>query len=144
MYTSGDVDQDVRMCLCVKWISHILKYVVGHVFYAGAREPGVGGKGGNCPPTFCLNGMDMPVPPPKIWQSLGISTLLPPPPRKKSFPRPCFYVLPVSLRRSWFHLLVTCPMTRFGLSTSLLHNLSIFPHDMACQCPTYQCRFFAC
>ena len=25
---------------------------------------GGGGKGGNCPPTFCLNGMDMPVPPP--------------------------------------------------------------------------------
>ena len=29
--------------------------------------------------------------PPKFWQSLGISTLLPPPPRKKSFPRPCHH-----------------------------------------------------
>ena len=31
---------------------------------AGAREPGGGGKGAIAPPTFCLNGMDMPVPPP--------------------------------------------------------------------------------
>ena len=42
-----------------------------------------GGKGGNCP-TFCLNGMDMPVPPPlNFGRSLGISTFLPPPPPKK-------------------------------------------------------------
>ena len=29
----------------------------------GAWEPGGGGKGAIAPPTFCLNGMDMPVPP---------------------------------------------------------------------------------
>ena len=63
---------------------------------------GGGGKGGNCPPTFCLNGMDMPVaPPPKIWQSRGISTLLPPPPpRKKSFPRPCQHLSPLKQGQS--------------------------------------------
>ena len=30
----------------------------------GRGSRGGGSKGGNCPPTFCLNGMDMPVPPP--------------------------------------------------------------------------------
>ena len=53
---------------------------------AGAREPGGGARGAIAPPTFCLNGMDMPVPPPKIWQSLGISTLLPP--KNKIVPAP--------------------------------------------------------
>ena len=43
---------------------------------ARAWEPrGGGGKGAIAPPTFCLNGTDMLVPPPpKCWQSLGIST----------------------------------------------------------------------
>ena len=37
----------------------------------GAGAEGGGGQGGQFPPpTFCLNGRDMPVPPPKIWQSL--------------------------------------------------------------------------
>ena len=54
----------------------------------GAREPG-GGKGVNCPPPNFLSQWDgYACAPPKIWQSLGMSTLLPPPPRKKSFPRP--------------------------------------------------------
>ena len=46
----------------------------------GSRGAGAGGKGGNCPPIICLNGMDMPVAPPpapKFWQSRGISTFLP-------------------------------------------------------------------
>ena len=48
------------------------------------RGAGVGGR--NCPQTFVLNGMGMPVPPPpKFWQSLGISTFLPPP-RTKILP----------------------------------------------------------
>ena len=55
--------------------------------YAGAREPGGGGKGGNCPPNFLSqwDGYACP-PPPKIWQSLGISTLLPP--KNKIVPAP--------------------------------------------------------
>ena len=60
--------------------------------FASPREPGWGGGGGArgaiARPTFCLNGMDMPVPPPKIWQSLGISASLPPPPKKKIVPAP--------------------------------------------------------
>ena len=48
---------------------------IGLCLCTGAREPGGGGaRGAIPPPTFCLNGMDMPVPPPKLWQSLGIST----------------------------------------------------------------------
>ena len=37
----------------------------GLAVWAGAREQGGGGgKGAIAPPTFCLNGMDMSVPPP--------------------------------------------------------------------------------
>ena len=58
------------------------------VYIRGAGAGG-GGKGG--PPTFCLKGMDMPVPPLNFWQSLGISTFLPPP-QEKIVPEPLVYI----------------------------------------------------
>ena len=50
-----------------------------------------GGPRGAIAPTFCLNGMAMPVPPPKFWQSLGMSTFLPPPPQEKNRSRAPVY-----------------------------------------------------
>ena len=51
------------------------------VLQPGAREPG-GGKGGQLPPNFLSQWDGYACAPPKIWQSLGIST--PPPPQEKN------------------------------------------------------------
>ena len=50
----------------------------------GAGAGGGGQGGAIAPPTFCLKGMNMPVSPPKFWQSLGISTCLPPQEKNRS------------------------------------------------------------
>ena len=58
-------------------------------------------------------------PPPKFWQSLGISTFLPPP-KKKSFPSPCLYtcVFP------FFYFFVLCiPLA--------LHSKNVFRNELS-------------
>ena len=55
--------------------------------FAGAREPGGGGKGAIAPPQlFVSMGWICLCPPPKFGQSLGISTFCPP--KKKIVPAP--------------------------------------------------------
>ena len=51
---------------------------------SGAREPGGGGQGGQLPPNFLSQWDGYACAPPKIWQSLGMSTLLPPPSKNRS------------------------------------------------------------
>ena len=51
---------------------------------AGAREPGGGGARGQLHPQLFVSMGWICLCPPKIWQSLGISTLLPPPPPRKN------------------------------------------------------------
>ena len=52
--------------------------------YVGAREPG-GGRRAIAPQLFVSMGWICLCPPsPKFWQSLGISTFLPPPPPRKN------------------------------------------------------------
>ena len=56
---------------------------------AGAREPGGGARGAiTPPPNFLSEGDEYACAPRKFWQSLGISTCLPPPPKKKIVPAP--------------------------------------------------------
>ena len=53
----------------------------------GAGAGGGGARGAIAPQHFVSRGWIC-LCPPKFWQSLGISTFLPPPPRKRSFTRP--------------------------------------------------------
>ena len=46
------------------------------------------GSMGACPPTFCLNGMDMPVPRLNFGNHQAYQRFCPPPPRKKIVPAP--------------------------------------------------------
>ena len=61
------------------------------------------GGGGNCPPNFLSEGDEYACAPPKFWQSLGISTCLPPPPppQEKNRSRAPAATLGVTVGPTW-------------------------------------------